>query len=81
MSGSRTLLQSTYLKKFFSPNLQGEGRLARGATAMFLALAAFVCLPLSRRISLLFLAAAAFTVFEAMRGWCVLRACGIKTKV
>ena len=81
MSARRTLLQSAPLKKFLAPNLQSEGRSARKVTALVFAVTALVCFPFSRRLSLLLFAAALFTLFEAMRGWCVLRACGIKTKV
>lgn len=31
-------------------------------------------------LGLVLLVSAAFVLFEALRGWCVLRACGIKTK-
>jgi hypothetical protein len=81
MSDRRTLLQSAFIKRFLAPNLQTEGRSARKVTALVFLVAAVVSVSFSRRLSLLLLAAALFTFFEAMRGWCVLRACGIKTKV
>ena len=30
---------------------------------------------------LILVAAGLFAIFEAVRGWCLLRACGVKTKV
>jgi membrane protein implicated in regulation of membrane protease activity len=32
-------------------------------------------------LGLVFVAAGLFAIFEAIRGWCLVRACGIKTKV
>jgi len=32
-------------------------------------------------ICLLLVGLGLFTLFEAVRGWCIMRACGIKTKV
>jgi hypothetical protein len=81
MSDRRTLFQSAFIEKFLTPNLQSEGRSARKVTALVFLVAAVVSVSFSRRLSLLLFVAALFTLFEAMRGWCVLRACGIKTKV
>jgi hypothetical protein len=81
MSDRRPLFQSAFIEKFLAPNLQSEGRAARKVTALGFLVAAVVSVSFSRRLSLLLLVAALFTFFEAMRGWCVLRACGIKTKV
>ena len=75
------LYRSGYMKQFFAPNIQTEGRVARGITALFLGLGALACLARWRRLSLLLFVAGLFTVYEALRGWCVLRACGIRTKV
>jgi hypothetical protein len=69
------------MKTFFARNLETEGRVARGITAMSFGVAALVSLLFSRRLSLLLFAAVLFTLFEALLGWCVLRACGIRTKV
>jgi hypothetical protein len=69
------------MKKFFTPNLENRGRVARGVTGAILLAAALVSIPLGRRWSLLLVASALFTFYEASRGWCVLRACGIRTKL
>ena len=68
------------MKKFFSPNIDARGRLARGITAMLLLLAAIILIPHMRRMALVLALAGMFVLFEAWRGWCALRACGIKTK-
>jgi hypothetical protein len=78
---TRWLYRSGYMKWFFAPNIQTKGRVARAITALFLGLGALICLPRWRRLSLLLFAAGLFTVYEVLSGWCVLRACGIKTKL
>jgi hypothetical protein len=66
---------------FFTPNIQLEGRVVRGITACVFCAAAVVALRLSRRLSLLLFVSALLAFYEALRGWCLLRACGVKTKV
>lgn len=69
------------MNTFFARNIQYEGRLLRGLAALALGVAAVAIVPFSRRLSLLFLAAGLFTLFEAMQGWCVLRACEVRTRL
>jgi ligand-binding SRPBCC domain-containing protein len=69
------------MKTLIVPNLQSEGRWARGAIALIFGAIAFVVIPFSRRLGLILFLVAIFTVFEAVRGWCVLRACGIRTQI
>jgi hypothetical protein len=69
------------MQRFFAPNLQVEGRVARGIMAFIFGVGAVITLRLSRRLSLLLFLSALFTVYEVARGWCVVRACGIRTKV
>jgi hypothetical protein len=64
--------------RFFSPNLEVKGRLLRG----LLGVGAWVGAWYLRGdvwLCLLCAGSGAFTLFEALRGWCVARACGIKT--
>jgi UPF0716 family protein affecting phage T7 exclusion len=66
---------------FFKPNIEKQGRIARarlGAVCVVAGIvAAFFCLwP-----GVVLVAAGVFALFEAARGWCVARACGIKTKM
>ncbi|MFO1477523.1 MAG: hypothetical protein U1F98_12830 [Verrucomicrobiota bacterium] len=69
------------MKSFFKPNLAPAGRRARATTAVLLLLAAagmaFVFIPAAIALAI----SACFVAFEAARGWCVLRACGIKTRL
>lgn len=65
---------------FFRPNIDRTGRLIRAAGALCLAIGAAVSWPHTRTAAIALGGAAAFVAFEAARGWCALRACGVKTK-
>jgi len=67
--------------QFFKPNLQRKGRVVRGVLGLLLAIGAGVAFWLQSWLGWLLLVAAGFILFEATRGWCVVRACGIKTKM
>jgi hypothetical protein len=69
------------MKKLLVRNLQSEGRWVRGIGALVFGGVALSVIPFSRRLSLVLFLAAIFTGFEAIRGWCLLRACGIRTQV
>jgi len=66
--------------KRFAPNIEKKGRLLRGLVAVALIIGGLVALKFSIILSFVLLASGAFVLFEALRGWCALRACGIKTK-
>ena len=66
--------------KRFARNIGQNGRLLRGLGAVALISGGFVALKVSLILSLVLFASGAFVLFEALRGWCALRACGIKTK-
>ena len=69
------------------PNINGRGRLARAITGILtLALGAAAWLlqwpdsAVTRTIIVVVcIGAGLFQLFEARRGWCVMRACGIRT--
>jgi Protein of unknown function (DUF2892) len=69
------------MKSYFVRNLEIKGRIARGLVAAVLIFAAIAAFPFSVPLGLLLLATGLFVLFEALRGWCALRACGIKTKI
>jgi Protein of unknown function (DUF2892) len=75
------MLLKKLLKRSFAPNLDRKGRIIRGVVAGALLLLAVVCSPFSILVGLLFWFSGLFVLFEALRGWCVVRACGIKTKI
>ena len=69
------------MKRFFVPNLERNGRLVRGLSGGVLLIAGIIALKWSLLAAIILFGSAAFTLFEAFRGWCVVRACGIKTKL
>ncbi|MGN6552716.1 MAG: YgaP-like transmembrane domain [Verrucomicrobiota bacterium] len=69
------------MKSFFSPNISNTGRLVRGLGALGLLTGAWFGWQASPWLGVALLISGAFVMFEALRGWCALRACGIKTKL
>jgi hypothetical protein len=69
------------MKRFFAKNLAPAGRLARGAGALLLFVGAGFSFAVSFWLGAVLAGLGIFVLFEALRGWCVLRACGIKTRV
>ena len=69
------------MKSFLSPNIETKGRLVRGVGALGLLVGAGFGYTVSVWLGLLLLTSGLFVGFEALRGWCFLRACGIKTKL
>jgi hypothetical protein len=69
------------VKPIFQPNITGKGRVLRALIAIALVAGAIFAtdLPAWGRIALA--CAAVFVGFEALRGWCALRACGIRTRL
>jgi membrane-bound ClpP family serine protease len=69
------------VSRFFRPNLGYRGRMARGVIgALCLIVGIIVAGDVEWWIGLILVAAGLFALFEAIRGWCLVRACGIKTK-
>jgi len=69
------------MKPFFSRNLDNKGRLVRGLGALALLAGAGFGFAASVWLGIVLSASGLFVAFEALRGWCVMRACGIKTKL
>jgi len=69
------------MKPFFSRNIDNNGSLVRGLGALALRVGAGSGFMVSVWLGLGLLAAGVFVGFEALRGWCALRACGIKTRL
>jgi len=68
------------MKKFFAPNIDQKGRLIRAGIALGFFVSAGFGLVFSVWLGIVFGLAGIFTTIEALRGWCIARACGIKTK-
>jgi hypothetical protein len=67
--------------RFFERNLSRGGRIARAIMALVLLVGAFLAWSQVPWLAALLFISSAFVFFEAARGWCLLRACGIKTKL
>ena len=69
------------VKKFFARNITGVGQFIRFLIGCgFFVGGVFAWRGEIRWLAVFFFIAGAFTWFEAARGWCVARACGVKTK-
>ncbi len=67
--------------KFFASNLERRGRVARAILGLVLVGAGVAMAWVAWWACVILIVAGVFTLFEAARGWCLLRACGIKTRL
>ncbi|HLX94268.1 MAG TPA: YgaP-like transmembrane domain [Verrucomicrobiae bacterium] len=68
------------MNRFFHPNLSHHGRMARGVIGALCLIAGIIVAGDYTLWGLILVVAGLFAIFESIRGWCLLRACGIKTK-
>ena len=68
------------MSRFFHRNIGYQSRLVRGVlgSVLFILGVALPSAPIWTRLILV--GAGAFAVFEAVRGWCLVRACGFRAK-
>ena len=66
--------------KYFASNIDNKGRLLRAGGAVVTGTAALLSWSRFSSAGACLALASAFLAFEATRGWCALRACGVKTK-
>ena len=69
------------MKPFFSRNISNTGRLVRALGALALLLGAGFGFFVSVWLGAVLAVSGVFVLFEALRGWCVLRACGFRTRL
>ena len=69
------------MKPLFPRNISNTGRLARALGALLLLIGAGFGFLASVWLGAGLAVSGVFVLFEALRGWCVLRACGIKTRL
>ncbi|HUA65444.1 MAG TPA: hypothetical protein VME24_06330 [Alphaproteobacteria bacterium] len=69
------------MKRFFLPNISGTGRRTRGWIAVALFIASGFGFAFCVWLGVALASSGVFLLFEALRGWCALRACGIKTRL
>ncbi|HSY74950.1 MAG TPA: DUF2892 domain-containing protein [Dongiaceae bacterium] len=68
------------MSRFFKPNLDRHGRIARGVIGTICLVAGIIIAGDYSLWGLILVVAGLFAIFESLRGWCLVRACGIKTK-
>jgi hypothetical protein len=69
------------MAKFLTPNIDSKGRKVRAILGSVTLVAGVALAFWDIRVSLVLWGCALFMLFEASRGWCVVRACGIKTRI
>ena len=69
------------MKPLFPRNISNTGRLVRALGALVLLIWAGFGFFASVWLGAGLAVSGAFVLFEALRGWCVMRACGIKTRI
>ena len=67
--------------RFFARNIDRRGRIVRAVWGVVLIVAGLLLSARSRGICFALAAFGAFALYESVRGWCLMRACGIKTKL
>jgi hypothetical protein len=69
------------VKQFFHPNLNHHGRMARGVIGALCLIAGIIVAGDFTLWGLILVVAGLFALFESIRGWCLLRACGFRTRI
>ena len=69
------------MNRFFQPNLSHHGRMARGVLGALCLIVGIIVAGDFTLWGLILVVAGLFAIFESIRGWCLLRACGLKTKL
>lgn len=69
------------MSHFFRPNLKRTGRIARGVIGTLCLIAGIITVDYTLWLGLVLVAAGLFAIYESLSGWCLVRACGIKTKI
>ena len=68
------------MSRFFQPNIKRQGRIARGVVGSLCLITGIILVDYVLWVGLIFVVAGLFAIYEALSGWCLARACGIKTK-
>ena len=69
------------MKSFFSRNLDNRGRIVRGVGGGLFVIGGVIACQSNTWLGVGLSLSGGFMLFEAVRGWCVMRACGIKTRL
>jgi hypothetical protein len=68
------------MNRFFARNIDWRGRLLRGIMGTAMIVGAIYARTDWPWLAVMLAMAGVFGLFEALRGWCLMRACGVKTK-
>ena len=68
------------MKSFFKPNISRTGRFIRAGIGLVFLVAAVLAYRLHWLATVGLAVGGVFCFFEATRGWCLARACGVKTR-
>jgi hypothetical protein len=69
------------MRNFFARNIDRRGRIMRAVWGFGLIFPGLLISGPHMWLSVALVVAGAFALCEAARGWCLMRACGIKTKL
>ena len=69
------------MSHFFRPNIKRNGRIARGVIGSVCLIAGIITVDFVLWLGLILVVAGLFAIYESLSGWCLARACGVKTKV
>jgi hypothetical protein len=67
--------------KFFARNIDRRGRIVRAVWGLACIVGGLLLWERSRWLCFALIAGGGFALYEAVRGWCFMRACGIKTRL
>lgn len=68
------------MTRFFSRNLNFQSRMARGVLGTILLMAGIIMADFELWLCFVLVGLGLFAIFEALRGWCLARACGFKNR-
>lgn len=68
------------MNRFFRPNLDRTGRMARGVVGGLCLIAGIIVCDISLW-GLVLVVPGLIAILEAVSNWCIMRACGIRTKL
>ena len=69
------------MSRFFQPNIKRNGRIVRGVLGAITLVAGIIVAGDVSLLGLILVVAGLFAIYEALSGWCLARACGVKTKL
>ncbi len=82
LASADCFLYANYAMSFWSPNIERRGRIFRIVCGIILLLAALLLAREGMGLGAWIAGAGgAFTLFEGLRGWCILRACKFRTRL